>query len=249
MIINSQEVGLESCKPVWDSGIDWRKIGASWKCIDNGVESSHYSTQITIAAEPSQVMAVYRLLKTSSISGDSISITCEDYERIFGVEFNAETAYTCFVESDSIYTTDCAENSALQRIAFNVYTNEDLYTNRATVAASFPDVCAKSISHNAGNAFSMSIMETGVSCVGFGYRSATCEAEFIGKKSDIIKLKSYIQGVRSTSFSLTAPTATDQFYFEQYEGEVSVYCMGMVDNGKLDIAGKWWSVTLTLGKA
>lgn len=251
MIITVGEIEIElrinTYKANHDSGIEWVRIGNKWKSLDRGPETAHWSSEVTIKGEGSQVYDVRKAILENSIAGNSFEIQCEIYETIFGPEISYSLPFTCLVDDgDPSFSTQNLNTDIPTEWTFNVYPVGDLTQRYMYSGDSLPSsLHAQGANRQFGGAIALNELEVSRDASGFAHNAYLATVRYIGDRDDVGEAKVYLQKKRGSSFLLNNSLLS--LFTPNVTSEV-VFCNDIIDEGPIDSAGNEHSFSVVFAK-
>lgn len=245
---NSYTVGVKSYDAQYDSGIEWRQIGGKHKALDRGATTSKWSSDVTIRAQGAIIADLRSDLLSSKNDGTAINVYPDTHETIFGPEFSYATGFQCYVDPDEdSFETGNLNLSIPVEWTLNFAPITYMPGRYLFTPTEFPSTVTMTKASRLDNG-AQNLLDSFSSraYIGYGFSAPTAEIYFEGDKESIAKAKTYLQGLRASSFSYSASIV---WPFDVDVTTEIVYCLDVEDVGPLDIAGLHHSFVAVFGRA
>jgi len=245
---NSYTVGVKSYDAQYDSGIEWRQIGGKHKALDRGATTAKWSSDVTIRAQGTVIADLRADLLSSKNDGTAINVYTDTHETIFGPEFSYATGFQCYVDPDEdSFETGNLNLSIPVEWTLNFAPITYMPGRYLFTPTEFPSTVTMTKASRLDNG-AQNLLDSFSSraYIGYGFSAPTAEIYFEGDKESIAKAKTYLQGLRASSFSYSAAIV---WPFNVGMTTETVYCLDVEDVGPLDIAGLHHSFVAVFGRA
>lgn len=245
---NSYTVGVKGYDAQFDSGIEWRQIGGKHKALDRGATTAKWSSDVTVRAPGSIIAAMRADVLSYKALGKKINVFCEQHETVFGPEFSYSIYFDCYVDTDEdSFDTDNLNLSIPIEWTITIAPITYMASRYLYQPTSFPSNITMVKASRLDNG-SQNLLDSFSSraYIGYGFSAPTAEIYFEGDKETVAKAKTYLQGLRSSSFEYSASIV---WPFDVGVTSETVYCLDVEDGGPLDIAGLHHSFVAVFGKA
>lgn len=245
---NSYTVGVKGYDAQFDSGIEWRQIGEKHKALDRGATTAKWSSDVTIRAQGAIIADLRADILDVKNEGSAISVYLESHETIFGPEFSYASGFQCYVDPDEDgFDTDNLNLSVpiewTITLAPTTYMPGRYLYQPTLFPSAITTVKASRLDNGKQNLLDSFSSRA---YIGYGFSAPTAEIYFEGDKETVAKAKTYLQGLRSSSFEYSASIV---WPFDVGVTSETVYCLDVEDGGPLDIAGLHHSFVAVFGKA
>ena len=244
----SYTVGVKGYDAQFDSGIEWRQVGGKHKALDRGAATAKWSSDVTIRASGDIIAAMRADILEYKNLGKKINVFCSPHETVFGPEFSYSVYFDCYVDPDEdSFETGNLNLSIPVEWTLNFAPITYMQARYLFTPTEFPSTVTMTKASRLDNG-AQNLLDSFSSraYIGYGFSAPTAEIYFEGDKESIAKAKTYLQGLRASSFSYSAAIV---WPFDVGVTTETVYCLDVEDVGPLDIAGLHHSFVAVFGRA
>lgn len=239
---------VKSYQAIYDSGIEWKRVGTTYHGLDRGTSTERWSCDVTVQMTGLDVYNLRSTLFAARGVGQSVSVLCEDFERIFGPEFDYTSAIDCVLgDSDEPFVTDHMNTSVPTEWTFNLRPISDLRDRFLYSDPEWPDIAVQNVTRTMNDQYISTEMEIGrIGVATPGSELRTAEVLYEGSRDDVANAKIFLYGKRSSSFSMST---TNYWLFSSSIFTQNVKVLSIEDDGQVDKAGLLHRFTTTYARA
>jgi hypothetical protein len=241
------DVSLKSFRARYESGIEWKPIGNVWHAIDNGLDSSRWSSVVSFWATPTETYALQQLLNLATARGQSFELLCETYEPVFGVEINHSTMIPVCVTSLGEVATGTFVGAPIE------WTVElkpliCLRTRYVYSTATLPSsgLYIQTITRDEAPQHAVVELELSRDNFGFGHRQRSASVGFTAPRDVVARAKAFFMQKRTQDFDFV--TTLPNWLFDKTVATSRVYALSVEDDGVEDMACLDASFTVVFGE-
>jgi hypothetical protein len=244
--VNEYEVRVQLYTALFDSGIDWTRVGPKYHALDRGTGTKRWSSDVTIRENSLAVIKTRELILSAVLAGGTFEIECEEYEKVFGPEVDYTLPIECTIDaSEDPFITENLNLDVPTEWTFSLRPLLPLYYLYPLATWPTSGLGVQSVTRltNAGIAFN-ELEESRVG-VGFGHEIRTAEVVYEGDSETVGKAKTYLHAQRANTFTMTNALV---WLFDEGDVSQAVKVLSVEDDGQLDKAGLLHRFTAVFAK-